>query len=205
MIFIDLPRLCRFAGTRFIHSKAHGIDLKRKQVVIGLNASTLSADVASINVGGTSFMSGVAGAQVWAIPSKPVPDLLDGWARVEAAAHTRPSLSFVVVGGGAGGVELTLAMHSRLRNNAKFTIVDAGPHLLPGHHPRAADCRPASFGSQGYRAHRMPRGGSHAGQRAPLIMEKGLLRTLSFGSHKPSRPHGWLKADWTQRTKASFE
>jgi NADH dehydrogenase FAD-containing subunit len=34
-------------------------------------------------------------------------------------------------------VELALAMHSRLRNNARFTIIHAGPHLLPGYHPRA--------------------------------------------------------------------
>ena len=72
----------------------------------------------------------------WAIPTKPVPDLLRGWARVQAAAaHAR--MRIVVVGGGAGGVELALAMHSQLRNEAEFTIIHAGPHLLPGYHSRA--------------------------------------------------------------------
>ena len=56
--------------------------------------------------------------------------LLRGWARVRAAAaHAR--MRIVVVGGGAGGVELALAMHSQLRNEAEFTIIHAGPHLLP--------------------------------------------------------------------------
>ena len=40
-------------------------------------------------------------------------------------------MRIVVVGGGAGGVELALAMHSQLRNEAEFTIIHAGPHLLP--------------------------------------------------------------------------
>jgi pyridine nucleotide-disulfide oxidoreductase family protein len=136
-MMIDLRRLCRFAGARFIQSKAHGIDLKRKRILIDFNPSTLTADAVSINVGGTSSMAGVAGAEQWAIPSKPVPDLLSGWARVKAAARTRKSLRVVVVGGGAGGVELALAMHSRLRNNTGFTIIHAGPHLLPEYHPRA--------------------------------------------------------------------
>jgi pyridine nucleotide-disulfide oxidoreductase family protein len=138
-MMIDLRRLCRFAGARFIQSKAHGIDLKRKQILIDFNPSTLAADAVSINVGGTSSMAGVAGAEQWAIPSKPVPDLLSGWARVKAAARTRKSLRVVVVGGGAGGVELALAMHSQLGKNVKFTIIHAKPHLLPGYPPRARD------------------------------------------------------------------
>jgi len=133
---IDLRQLCDFSGARFIHSQASGIDLKRKQVLIGLNGSMLPADVISLNTGGTSRMAGAAGADEWAIPTKPVPDLLHGWARLQAAAaHAR--MRVVVVGGGAGGVELTLAMHSQLRNQTEFTIIHAGPHLLPGYHPRA--------------------------------------------------------------------
>ena len=79
-------------------------------------------------------MARVAGANEWAIPTKPVPDLLRGWVRVQAAAaHAR--MRIVAVGGGAGGV--ALAMHSQLRNEAEFTIIHAGPHLLPGYHSRA--------------------------------------------------------------------
>ena len=134
---IDLRRLSRSAGARFIHAKAHGIDLKRKQIFINANTSMLRADVVSINVGGTSCMTDIPGAQKWAIPTKPIQALLDGWALTEAAAVTRPGLRIVVVGGGAGGVELALAMHSRLRTNAAFTIIHAGPNLLPGYSPRA--------------------------------------------------------------------
>jgi selenide,water dikinase len=43
------------------------------------------------------------------------------------------SFQIVIVGGGAGGVELALAMHSRLGYKAGFTIIHSGPQLLPGH------------------------------------------------------------------------
>jgi len=46
-------------------------------------------------------------------------------------------MRIVVVGGGAGGVELALAMHSQLRTKAEFSIIHAGPHLLRGHNSRA--------------------------------------------------------------------
>jgi NADH dehydrogenase FAD-containing subunit len=61
-MFIDLRQLCGFSGARFIHAQAYGIDLKRKQVLIGFNGSTLPADVISINIGSTSCIAGTPGA-----------------------------------------------------------------------------------------------------------------------------------------------
>lgn len=133
-LFIDLRQLCAFANARFIHAEACGIDLEQKRVLIADNAASLSADLVSINVGGTPNMSGVTGAESWAIPAKPVPYLLRGWEQAVAAAQIGMSrLRIVLVGGGAGGVELALAMQSRLRHKAEFVIIHSGPHLLPGH------------------------------------------------------------------------
>jgi NADH dehydrogenase FAD-containing subunit len=200
---IDLRQLCDFSGARFIHSQASGIDLKRKHVLIGFNGSTLPADVISINVGGTSCMAGAAGADEWAIPTKPVPDLLLGWARLQAAAaHAR--MRVVVVGGGAGGVELTLAMHSRLRNEADFTIIHAGPHLLPGYHSRAQGIVDSLL---------CPRRITVVKGRRVVEVMPDRVR-LDGGETVPADfvfwarlrlPLGWKKADWTLRAKASFE
>ncbi len=135
---IDLRRLCGFAGARFIHAKVCGLDLGRKQVLIGDGTSSLSTDLVSINVGGTPCMSAVAGLDQWVIPSKPVSRLLAGWERTKAAARNSIyPLQIVLVGGGAGGVELAFAMHSQLRSKAEFIIIHRGPHLLPGHNSRA--------------------------------------------------------------------
>lgn len=135
---IDLRRLCSFAGARFIHAKVCGLDLGRKQVLIGDGTSPLSTDLVSINVGGTPCMSAVAGVAQRVIPSKPVSRLLAGWESAKAAArNSMYPPQIVIAGGGAGGVELALAMHSQLRANAEFIIIHRGPHLLPGHNLRA--------------------------------------------------------------------
>ena len=107
--------LCDFSGARFIHSQASGIDLKRKQVLIGLNGSTLPADVISINTGGTSRMAGVAGADRMGNSNEARAATCCTVGRVVQAAAAHARMRIVVVGGGAGGVELTLAMHSQLQ------------------------------------------------------------------------------------------
>jgi selenide,water dikinase len=130
---IDLPRLCNFAGARFIHAKVLGLDLARKQVLLPDNVAPVAADLVSINVGGTPRMKDVVGAESWAISAKPVPELLRGWQRAVATAQGgMGSYHIVIVGGGAGGVELALAMHSQVGYKAAFTILHGGPQLLPG-------------------------------------------------------------------------
>ncbi|MGH8762542.1 MAG: FAD-dependent oxidoreductase [Nitrosospira sp.] len=134
---IDLRRLCRFASARLVHAKVSGLDLKQKQVLLADNPSPLSADLISINAGGTPSMNGVVGAEQWAIPAKPLPLLLSGWERAKASAqNTIEPLQIILVGGGAGGVELALAMHSQIRSKARFIIVHRGARLLPGHNSR---------------------------------------------------------------------
>ena len=133
-IHIDLPRLCDFARARFIPASAHRLDLKQRKVQLAHSDSPLSADLVSINVGSLPSREGVAGADAYVIPAKPVSHLLAGWERVmETAARNISPLRIVVVGGGAGGVELALAMQSQLRNKAKLTIIHGQPNLLPGH------------------------------------------------------------------------
>ncbi|MDF1737901.1 MAG: FAD-dependent oxidoreductase [Verrucomicrobiales bacterium] len=138
---IDLPRLCRFAGADFVSAHVSGYDPESGILQEeGGEALDLRPDFISFNVGSAPKLDAVAGAQQWAIPSKPVPTLLEGWARVrEAATQISPDgdpLRIVVVGGGAGGVELTLAMQSQLPESTCFDLVHGGDHLLPGHNDR---------------------------------------------------------------------
>lgn len=131
---IDLPRLCYFARARFIQASACQLDLEQRKIQLAPIESSLSPDLVSINVGSVPSMKGVTGANIHAIPSKPVSHLLSGWARVKAvAAKSIRPLRIIVVGGGAGGVELALAMHSQLGSKAELTIVHGRPNLLPGH------------------------------------------------------------------------
>src|SRR5437016_13435493 len=82
---IDLRRLCAFAGAAFVLGEVNGLDAQERTVHLA-GRPPLRASVISLNAGSTPSLSGVPGAEKWAIPAKPVPQLLAGWERVKAAA-----------------------------------------------------------------------------------------------------------------------
>lgn len=133
---IDLRSLCDFAGVKFISARVTGLDLKEKQVHCE-GCDPIRADVLSLNVGATPRLTDCPGAERWAIPSKPVSRLLAGWEKVQATGREAGrALRIVIVGGGAGGVELALAMQRQLPERTSFTLIHRGDQLLPGHNAR---------------------------------------------------------------------
>jgi len=131
---IDLRRLCAFASATFVPGQVDGMEAATRTVHVA-GRPPMRADVISLNIGSHPALSGVPGAARWAIPAKPVPELLAGWERVKAAAAGRPC-HVVLVGGGAGGVELALTMNHVLGGRASITLLHKGERLLPGHNER---------------------------------------------------------------------
>jgi selenide,water dikinase len=130
---IDLRALCDFAGVKFVSARVTGLNLKQHGVHCE-GCDPIRADVLSLNVGATPRLSDCPGAEQWTIPSKPVSRLLAGWEQVLAAGREAGrALRIVIVGGGAGGVELALAMQRQLPARTKFTLIHHGEQLLPGH------------------------------------------------------------------------
>jgi selenide,water dikinase len=112
---IDLRQLCQFAGAAFYHSAVTGVDLATKRVLCATRPP-VRFDLLSINTGATPRARGVPGALDQALPIKPIDRFLRGWERIMQQAHEpgRGPMRIAVVGGGAGGVELTLAARHRL-------------------------------------------------------------------------------------------
>jgi selenide, water dikinase len=133
---IDLRRLCAFAGADFVLGHVDGLDVGERAVHVA-GRPPMRASVISLNVGGTPRLS-VPGAETWAIPTKPVPELLAGWERIRAAA-AGGECRIVLVGGGAGGVELALNMGHALGRRAAITLLHEGTRLLPGHNERVRE------------------------------------------------------------------
>lgn len=131
---IDLRRLCAFAGAAFVLGHVDGVDPEARRVHVA-GRPPMQAEVLSINVGSTPRMQDIPGAEAWAVPAKPVPELLAGWERLKAAAVERPQ-RVVLVGGGAGGVEIALAMQGQLGERLSITLLHQGDRLLPGHNER---------------------------------------------------------------------
>jgi selenide,water dikinase len=112
---IDLRPLARFAGARLIHDEAIGLDLAGCRVLCR-GSPPVGYDVLSIDIGSTPHLGSVPGAAEHSTPVKPIDRLGERWQRIVGRVlSTDRALRLITVGGGAAGVELTLAMRYRLR------------------------------------------------------------------------------------------
>lgn len=144
---IDLRSLAEFAGAKLIVERAIGLDTKHNRVIC--TNSQFEFDYLSLDIGSTPQTLTVPGAAAYAVPAKPVPIFLQAWYELKqsvAAAPTKPC-SIVIVGGGAGGVELALNMQAGLKNllrknalpnNLSLHLIHRGQQLLPGHNDRVS-------------------------------------------------------------------
>ncbi len=137
---IDLARLCQWAGARFIAAEVIGVDPQTRRLTLA-GRPPVSYDIASLDVGSQPELDSVPGAARFATPVKPVSGLWQRWqdllARIEGGgAGARQCIA--VVGGGAGSVELVLAMAHRLREAPpQFDLYCALPMILPEYNRRA--------------------------------------------------------------------
>ena len=112
---IDLARLARRAGARFLQAQAVAIDTSDKQVVLA-DGGTVGYDVLSLDVGSVPADAGPG-----AIAVKPFDAFFARWGELlEARAAPRVA----VVGAGAGGVELAMAMKFALRQGTVELFTD---------------------------------------------------------------------------------
>jgi selenide,water dikinase len=140
-VHLDLVRLCVYAGARFVRAQVTGIDREARQVLLQ-GRPPLDYDLLAINTGSTPQLAQVPGAADHAIAVKPIAAFNARWlqllANVRAGQGPR---RIAVVGAGAGGVELLLAMQYRLGNECKalglpapqFSLFSAAPEILPTH------------------------------------------------------------------------
>ncbi len=145
-VHIDLSRLAVFAGARLYRDKVVGID-RVAGTVLCRERPPVPYDRLSINIGSTPQVTGVPGAADLSTPVKPITQFNQRWLALLARvrSHVAGPLRVAVVGAGAGGVELLLAMQYRLRRELMaagrdpallvFHLLGAGPVVLPTHNP----------------------------------------------------------------------
>ena len=135
---VDLPALAHWAGARLICDRAVELDLYTRIVRLG-EGHVEPFDLLSIDIGSTPDMS-VRGVRDHAIGIRPVDRFLAAWASLEATAAAGGVRTVAVVGGGAAGVEMLLAMQFRLAQKLgaevpRFTLITDEPHLMMEHVP----------------------------------------------------------------------
>jgi selenide, water dikinase len=134
---IDLAWLCASTGARLVRGEATGIDRASRQVRLK-DGPAVSYDLLSIDVGSAPNLETIPGARQWATPVKPIAEFGRHWmAFLEHMRTWLGPLNVTVIGGGAGGVELALAIDHRLRQAAKGAQVQVTlatkDEILTGH------------------------------------------------------------------------
>lgn len=161
-VHIDLLRLATFAGARLVHGSATGIDRQARRVLLA-DRPPVAYDLLSIDVGITPSIAGIDGGAEHGFAVKPISTFAPRWlALLEDALRPDGPRRFAVVGAGAAGFELVLAMRERLRSLAPgrgidpdafgFTLIGAGP-LLPTHNRIARALARAALARAGVTLH----------------------------------------------------
>jgi len=111
---IDLAALCAIFGVRFIEEEACEIDLAGRSVA-GRRGGRHAYDLLCVDTGSTPPLDRIEGADRYALPVKPAERFIAWVERSMAGDAVTTGRSLAVVGGGAAGVELVLALDHRLR------------------------------------------------------------------------------------------
>ena len=143
-VHIDLSRLAVFAGARLYRDEVIGIDRAAGKVLCR-HRPPLPYDQLSINIGSTPQLGDVAGAADHVVPVKPIHQFNQRWLALleRVRLHRHGVMRIAVVGAGAGGVELLLAMQYRLQRELQalgrdpallqFHLLGADALVLPTH------------------------------------------------------------------------
>ncbi|MEO7403497.1 MAG: FAD-dependent oxidoreductase [Burkholderiales bacterium] len=138
---IDLERLIGWARVKFVHGTVTGVDPVGKTARLA-DGRGVKFDIASIDIGSTPPIADVPGAADHAQSVKPVAPFIEWVEGLHAKVAAGDVERIAVVGGGAAGVEVLLAVRHRLvRKRAsasvRFCVVTDTPTILPGLNKRA--------------------------------------------------------------------
>ena len=144
-VHIDLRPLCRFASARLYHDEVIALDLDERKILCK-GRPPVRYDLLSINIGSTPGTLHVPGAG-GVVPVKPIQQFITHWEKLSrrVLAHDGP-LRIGVVGAGAGGVEILLAIQFRLRqllaaagrsaDRLEYCLFADTERILPAHNAR---------------------------------------------------------------------
>ncbi|NJL64884.1 MAG: FAD-dependent oxidoreductase [Methylacidiphilales bacterium] len=134
---INLQHLTNFAGAKFYINRVINLDLNNNRVICE-NLPPIDFDILSIDIGSIPATLTIPGAAEYAIAAKPVGKLLAEWEKLcnQIQEYQLP-VHIGIVGGGAGGVELALAMQAKLHNQTGLEIhlFNRDRNLMPSYHP----------------------------------------------------------------------
>src|SRR5687767_4954912 len=135
----DLHAICRRAGATFLPVEAVQLDPGRRRVVLA-GGGSVDYDVLAVATGSTVEGGDLPGVAEHASRVKPIGRALEIVSALERSAKDAAAVAVVVVGGGAAGIEVALAVRARLGllgRPGSIMLIEAGSRLLGGGMPAA--------------------------------------------------------------------
>jgi selenide, water dikinase len=157
---LDCAKLAVAAGARLILGEATGIDLARREVIVA-GRPPVSYDLLAVDVGGVPAMPAGGGIAV-----KPIGRFLARLADIER--DLAPGARIVVVGNGAAGCELAIALAVRLEGRARIVLVGRGAVPMADAPARVQREARAGLVRAGVEIVSFVDAGAHDGARLPL-------------------------------------
>ncbi len=194
---IDIRALAARAGAEALIDRATGIDLEAKRVHRA-GGESRPFDLLSLDTGATPDTAGVPGAAAHVLALKPIDALLP---RLRALLESPPA-RLGVVGAGAAGVEVALALRARLPQS-RVTLVAGVAGVLAGFPDRLRARATAALTERRIAIHQgedvaeVVRDGLVFPRAAPLALDAVLWAT---GAAAPA----WLGETGLARDRAGF-
>ncbi len=136
---IDVQRLAEQAGIQVVLGKVVGIDPHKRRVLLE-NQASIAYHLAAFDIGSTVAGLDSPGVREHALATRPIGDFVERIDNlIERASRHRLDAPFqvVVVGGGAGGVEVAFTLEQRLQKEAscaiRVVLLESGPRILDGY------------------------------------------------------------------------
>lgn len=140
-IEIDVHGLARRAGAAQVGARATRVDPQARLIFVDGGAS-VPYDTVSFDVGSTVSGLDRPGIKEHALRTRPIAAFVRSVDTLIERARSRSGFRLVVVGAGAGGVELAFAFSARFARarltGASVALLESGPRILPGYPASAA-------------------------------------------------------------------
>ena len=111
---IDLASLAQRAGASFRQTAASLVDPSRREATLA-NGESANYDILSLDIGAAVARGKARGVERHAVLIRPLEPAMAAWTAVCERARRGEVRSITLVGGGAAGVEVALAMDHRLK------------------------------------------------------------------------------------------
>ena len=154
---VDLERLAGYAGARRLATAALGIDPRARALRLSEGAP-LYYDVLSLDIGSVLSESIVEESGSLALRARPAGAFLLAWDKLRERVSAGAISNLLVVGGGAAGMEVLLAMRHRLVSEQplarlEFSLASNSDQLLPGYPARVREFFTRLLASRGVALH----------------------------------------------------